>query len=319
MTKKDQGFPPPAVEAGDVVAFTVGLLEPLAVRYRRLAERARETGHGETAALFAELAAEEEARIARIRERARTSGVDIPAPRPVPAGLLEEEPLQSLELWERRPELATPYRVLAVAVRLQEVLFRLCSGLGATAKSEEAERFAEEIAREALAEAARLRVRRRTAYRAAEPRELPAGPSREVRTVEELEEVARRIEAELADRLRAACRERPALAIALERRPALAAFRHLVGAEEREGAGASPTACPEEKAGEEEALARLRLFLERAFEFYDRVFAAAAEEAVMRRAQERMQDILALLQLLDESGSATGPVGAADERGGKTS
>ncbi len=313
MSRKDQEFPPPAVEPRDVVAFATCMLEPLAARYEHLAELCREAGRADTAELFAGLAAEARRRIAEIRAGGRRHGVTEAEPEPVPPGLIDEDALQSLELWEHRPELASPYRVLAVAVRLQEALFHLCAGLGATATSREAEEMAEEIAREALADAARLRARRRAAYHAARPAGAtrPALPA--VETAAELTAVARQIDARLAELLRAACAERPELARHIERQPALAGL--LADAATAEAPAEQPAIAwlseplpPGSEAGD--AVARLRLFAEQAFEFYDRIFTGARREEVMLEAQQRGRVLLTLLHVLeqlDHAGSAERP------------
>ncbi len=309
MTRRMQEFPPPEVAPHEVLAFVVGLVDPLAARYERLAARAREAGREESARLFEGLAGAQRQRIARLHARARELGIATVEARPVPAGLLDEELLQSLELWERRPALATPYRALAAAVRFEDALFRLCSGLEATARSPEAAWLAEDLAREALAEAARLRARRRAAYRATEPEDRVGASSGRPTTLAELEAAARPIETQLARLLRAACTRNPSLARALERRPALAPFRRALEETVEEPGAVGP--------GEsaDDALGRLRLAVERAFEFYDRLFTGAAQEEVMQRAQERMQHLLALLRALDEFGSDAARSGTDSDRG----
>ncbi len=311
MARRIQGFPPPEVEPQDVLAFVLGLLDPLAVRYERLAARARETGREESARLFTGLAREQRDRIARLRTRARELGIPDAEARPVPAGLLDEELLQSLELWEHRPELATPYRALAVAVGFEDALFRLCSGLEATARYPEAARLAEDLAREALAEAARLRARRRAAYHATEPESGAGPPPRRLTSLAELEAAARPIESELARLLRIACARDPSLARALARHPALGPFRGALEETAEEPGAVGP--------GEpgEDARGRLRLAVERAFEFYDRLFAGAAQEEVMQRAQERMQHLLALLHALDSLEADAARSGTDSDEGGE--
>ncbi len=309
MRRKDRGFPPPAVAPRDVVAFATGMLEPLAARYEHLAERCREAGRADTAELFADLAAAARRRIAEIRDRGRRHRVAEAEPEPAPSGLIDEDVLQSLELWERRPELASPYRVLAVAVRLQEALFHLCAGLGATATSREAEEMAEEIAREALADAARLRARRRAAYHAARPQGAARPTLPTVETATELAAVARQIDARLAELLRAACAERPELTRLVEQQPALAglpkdAATAEAPAEQPGIAWLSEPLPPGAEAGD--AVARLRLFAEQAFEFYDRVFTSARREEVMLEAQQRGRLLLALLHILEQLDHARG-------------
>ena len=291
MSAKDQGFPPPAVETRDILAYAAGLGEWLAARYARLAERARSAGREETARLFAELAARAREGLERLRRYAREQGIEAGAARPLPGGLLEEDLIHSLELWERRPELATPYRVLAVAVRLQDTLFRLCAGLGGTAATPEARELAERLAREALAEAADLRSRRRAAFHAARPEQATDEPfGGRVRSAPELAQAAERIDRELARRLEAACRAQPELLSRLRDDPVLAPLLASLAAAVETPAAGEP---------DRETVEPLRAFAERAFEFYDRVFAGAESEDVMLEAQERERVCLALLHALD--------------------
>ena len=290
MSAKDQAFPPSAVDPQGVIAYTAGMWRWLAERYGRLAERSREVAREATARLFDELATGAREGAERLEASARERSGQPVETRPPPAGLLEEEVLHRLELWERRPELATPYDVLAVAVRLQDALFRLCAGLGGAATTPEARELAERLAREALAEAARLRGRRRTAYHAATAGEEVAPFAVRVRTRADLARATERIEAELARRLRTALDARPELAARLQREPVLAGFL------ERLPAGDDGTAAGE---GGGDPVERLRAFTEQCFEFYDRVFATATTEDTMLEAQERERLCLALLHALE--------------------
>ncbi len=243
-------------------------------RYTALAEEMERHGQRELAAAFEQLARDQKAleqaildRGARPREGAVHAG---------PAAWAGTEDADGHDEEALNPHLSTPYKALAFAVRNAEQAFRFYSYVTATAGGDAMRVLAEWLAKEELAQAARLRRRRRRAYHA---RRAAGGTARAPNP--------RHVDS-LADLLAAAA--------AMERRisdhlaKAAAAAAALAGFE-------TPG-----KDGDEETLSReTRLALaqgERAFAFYSAVVDTASDEAVMLEAQRLSQDALRVISTL---------------------
>jgi len=278
-------------------------------RYAALAEDMGRHGQSELAAVFGQLAIEQEAlerailgRGARAREGTVQAGPAAWAG-PEGAGDRDEE--------AQNPHLSTPYKALAFAVRNAEHAFHFYSYVTATATSDAMRAMAEWLALKELAQAARLRRRRRQVYHA---RRVAGGaaPSPNPRQINSL-----------ADLLTAA--------IVMERQ----VFRHLAGAvaagadllsladqvrrhvddlarawnacsdpgpfAAREIANLAELATPEKDDDEEAVYREIDLALaasERAFAFYNTVVSTTSNETVMLEAQRLSQNILKVISTL---------------------
>jgi rubrerythrin len=140
-------------------------------RYTQLAELMEVRGERDTADTFREMCEIEQRHVDMVARRAESLG--------------ERLPPASDFTWRLPPEigaswndvehslLLTPYRALAIAVTNEERAFALYSYVAAAADDPAVARQAESLAREELAHAAELRVRRRRAYHRAAPGAAP--------------------------------------------------------------------------------------------------------------------------------------------------
>lgn len=141
-------------------------------RYRQLAALMEARDEPATAAVFRDMAEIEERHVEMVAELATTLQQAVPPAQDF-TWQLPPEVAESWGAIERSAQL-TPYRALAIAVTNEERTFALYSYVSAHADDPVVARQAEALAREELAHAAELRVRRRLAWR----RESPAnGPS----------------------------------------------------------------------------------------------------------------------------------------------
>ncbi len=319
----------PKIETvADLAALGRVLERALGRKYEALADRMGRHDRKATAALFRRLAEAKRGHARAFEDWAERHGL---APRPddeaadAVAGRLlrlfgESQDHGAREdaerdLWAQDPYLSSPYRALAYAVRDTERAFRLYSYLASAAVAPEAREMAENMATEELDHANLLRVERRRAYRAERakgPRaELPA--PRLVEGLADLLAVAAAVETRLAEMLKDCAARAPALdplareRVALARRlddergaapvprPAIVkAIRAWRAADDRE------PATPGRDAASGVAPARLHATAERAFAFYDGVFAQAPDEDVMLKAQALSRAALDLITALSD-------------------
>jgi hypothetical protein len=275
-------------------------------RYAALAEDMESHGQSELAAVFEQLAIEQKALKRAVLSRSAWVGEG--AVQAGPAAWAGPEGAGDRDEEAQNPNLSTPYKALAFAVRNTEHAFRFYSYVAATATSDAMCALAEWLAMEELAQAAQLRRRRRQAYHA---RRAVGGAARSLNPLQVNS---------LADLL--------AAATIMERH----IFRHLAGAA---AAGAdllilvnqvrghvdylthALSACGDpdpssdweienlvevgtpKMGGDEETRSReIRLGLaesERAFAFYDTVVNTTSNEAVLFEAQRLSQDALQVI------------------------
>lgn len=194
-------------------------------RYSLLAETMEKRGEHETAATFRGMCELERKHIERVEHWASRLGESVPLARDF-RWLLPHDIAAS---WEeaQNSTLLTPYRALAIAVTNEERAFALYAYISAQAAETEVARQAEVMAREELAHAAELRIRRRAAYR----REHPGGArevTARVETLAEFTALRQRLEAEAVSIHRA-------VAELLDRAGDPASAKLLTALSEREG------------------------------------------------------------------------------------
>ncbi len=310
----------------DLAALGRALERVVSRKYETLAERMERYGRKATAARFRRLAAAEREHARPVEQWAERH--DLP-PEP------DDEAVERLlrlagesqergsrddaerDLWAQDPYLSTPYRALAYAVRNAERAFRVYSYLASAATDSEVRAMAERLATEELAYANSLRAERRRAYhaeRAREPRaELPS--PRLVEGLADLLAVAAAVETRLAEMLKEGAARAPAFVPFAQEREALArrieaeraalptprpaiekAIRVWLAAEDRERTASGEDTAPNDGA----VFARLHAIADRAFAFYDSVFAHAPNEDVMFRAQALSRAALDLITALSE-------------------
>lgn len=141
-------------------------------RYAQLADLMKQRGERDTAAVFEEMCEIEKGHVDWVAQLAASLGRALPPP----ADFTWRLPPELGDSWDdaQHSTLLTPYRAIAIAVTNEERAFALYSYIAANAEETEVARQAESLAREELAHAAALRVRRRQAYHHASPERRPA-------------------------------------------------------------------------------------------------------------------------------------------------
>jgi rubrerythrin len=182
-----------AASLPEVLAIADELERAAVARYVKLADGMRQVGRGDLAATFESLANE---------ERHHVNGV---------ARLLQDAPtnLDSIDLqrWalpeafsaeEAEPaSLLSPYKALSIAVRGEERAFTFWTYIASTAPDQAVRARAEEMARQELVHAAKLRRARRHAYHAEYPYGRRRLESRSFASVAAVRSELRRLEAEV--------------------------------------------------------------------------------------------------------------------------
>lgn len=194
-----------ATSIDEVLAIADALERAAVERYTRLAESMRQVGHGDLAATFEALANEEKLHVDGVARLLRG------APGTArPANLKRWALPETFGTEDAGPAaLLTPYKALSIAVRAEERAFTFWIYLASTAGDAAVRAQAEEMARQELVHAAKLRHARRRAYhteypygrRRPEARSFPdaAAVRAELRRLEAevhvpLSEIARRLE-----------------------------------------------------------------------------------------------------------------------------
>lgn len=263
-------------------------------RYAQLAGEMERRGETETAAVFREMCDIEKGHVDFVAQRARALGQELP-----PAGgFTWHLPPELSSSWDevRHSQLLTPYRALAIAVTNEERAFAVYSYLAAQAEEPEVARQAESLAREELAHAAQLRVRRRRAYHSAHPeRRRPRRPAPE--TLAEL----RALDTDLARQSAAALN---AIATALETTGDTSSAGLVAAVAQREAGLAGGKAGPADTAASDigrsppglvrEALRQLEF----ASEVYEEVIAQTERDELLQAAQTSLQRIVEGISLL---------------------
>ncbi len=299
---------PRSVEEAAAIALTVN--REAERRCLGLARELRRYGSTGNAALLEELARTYQVRADQLKTQ--TTG-------PMPPRLVIEglEPLLPEIFAENGtaacdPFSLTPYRIFAAAVALAQSGFKLYSYLAATA-DEEVRDFAQRVALDELSRAARLRIKRRQAFRAERlephPETLPAAGL--VETEGDLLAAALAIESRIAQLLSAAAEDEGGLSSLYRTTCQRVEELRLAGRQ------AGPPSAPMTERlaelfprGQEDGTAEQRAELpagrlyaecQRAFTFYDAVTSAAPSEAGLLQAQDLSR---AALERIQEIGSA---------------
>ena len=156
--------PRPIRSLRELMALAAAMERQAADHYEALAERLRLRGIDDLAGLFAGLAQQERQHVRSVEHWStrRLGHAPEPADLPwAPAGMFDhmaEELAQSL--------IASPYRILSMAVRNEERAFLAWTHIAATAAADDVRSAAERMAHEELEHVAILRRARRSAYRA---------------------------------------------------------------------------------------------------------------------------------------------------------
>jgi rubrerythrin len=265
--------------------------EEAVTRYAQLAGLMEQRGDQATAAVFHEMCEIERRHVEMV------AGLADSLQRPVPpaAGFAWHLPPDIAESWDavQHSALLTPYRALAIAVTNEERTFALYSYIAAHADDPAVARQAEALAREELAHAAELRVRRRIAYH----REVPGGTRPAAAPVESLADF-RDLDARL---MRQAAEVHRAVASALEAAGDGESARLVAALAQREGriAGGDGAAAIARPAGQPAALLQEALRpLEAASERYENLITAATQEDLLRAAQAALQRVVEAIAAL---------------------
>ncbi len=296
----------------EIAAFVITLDNRAEQRYSALSHELRALGSTAVADLLEELGGEHRDHAAQLAQSA--TGGKRPGAYPEEAEsafphVLSEDAAADCDLLG-----LTPYKAFALAVTLARQSFEVYSFLAAT-KDEEIHDFAQRLAGEQLARAARLRIARRRAYREERGQPKAAGypAAARIESLADLLAAALAIEDRLAERLAKAAEQDGRLSSTCQ------ATRQMVERlrSAREQAGVPGGLLAEElntfrestppgtKVDRDRAAANRHLLAEceRAFSFYDAVASAPADEGVMLQAQDLSQ--AAVERIRQVSASAT--------------
>lgn len=229
MTSLLKGEPPEAVRSlEELFAIAFALEQEAATWYRALAERMREHGTTEVAAVFERLAEAERGhldKVARWSKRQMGKTPDTAGIRWRLPETLDHESAREMAA----SRLMTPYRALSMVVRNGERAFAFWSYVTAQAREPQIRQAAETMAREELERVSMLRRERRRAYH------VERGPRREgvvsrPRSLAESLVEAADLERSLADQLADLAAE-PKQEISNERLRQLAEESHQIAEE----------------------------------------------------------------------------------------
>jgi rubrerythrin len=284
----------PSVQAPDMrhlVGIAAAIESEAIRRYATLAQEMERRGEHATANTFREMGEMEQRHRAAVDRWASALNEPVP-PEQNFVWLLPAEIGAS---WDevRHSSLLTPYRALAIAVTNEERAFAFYAYVAASARDARVAREAETMAREELAHAAELRVRRRQAYR----REHPSAPppvDLAIETVAAFRSLERSLE-----RNAAALHREIAMALTQVGDPASAALVDAMARREAESSAAdeqpssSPRPFPEGVGGSPPALLHAALKpLERAGEIYEDLIAHAGSEELLRVEQVALKNLV---------------------------
>lgn len=266
-------------------------------RYTQLARLMDQRGEHETAATFREMREIEKRHVEAVEHWA--------------AGLHQKIPAAEHFTWRLPPEigdswdeaqhssLLTPYRALAIAVTNEERAFAHYAYLAAQASDPEVMRQAEMMAREELAHAAELRVKRRLAYH----REHPDGgtpPAPTVETLSAFRALRRQLEEAAASRHERIATELESIGDTTSASLiADLALREHRQADQDGRAYAAAAKIRDGAPGSSRGLLRAALQpLERMSETYEDLIAHASREDLLRAEQDALADVVQRLALI---------------------
>lgn len=255
-------------------------------RYDQLAGLMEARGEAATAAVFRDMREIEQRHVdwvARLGEKLQ---------REVPAagGFIWSLPREIAESWDsiQHSSLLTPYRALAIAVSNEERAFALYSYVAARTDDPDVACEAEMLAREELAHAAELRVKRRLAFRATQ-HDAIAQAVPQVATLEDFQALERRLAGSVAARLHN-------LAQQLEAAGDRESARLVAGLAEGETRRASDATAGAVPSGDASTTRAPRILLQEAVrrlegasEVYEDIVAQAEQEPLLEAAQAALQ------------------------------
>jgi rubrerythrin len=258
-------------------------------RYATLAQEMERHGEHTTAATFREMGEMEQ----RHREAVDRWARSLDEPVPAAESFVWLVPPEIGASWDevRHSSLLTPYRALAIAVTNEERAFVFYAYIAANATDPRVTREAETMAREELAHAAELRVRRRQAYRREHPTAL-APLELAIETVAAFRSLERSLE-----RNAAAMHQGIAAALASAGDSTSAALVDAMARREAEppAADEKPTPRPslEGLGGDPQVLLHAALKpLESASEIYEDLIAHAGSEELLRIEQATLENVV---------------------------
>ena len=150
----------PATSINEVLSIADALERAAVARYSALGACMRRVGHDDIASVFESLATEEQSHVDSVQ---RLSQAVLAAP---PSAEITRWVLPETFSVEEAgpPTLLTPYKALSIAVRGEERAFAFWSYVASTATNEPVRVQAEQMARQELVHAAKLRHARRSAF-----------------------------------------------------------------------------------------------------------------------------------------------------------
>jgi rubrerythrin len=266
----------------DLLSVADAMERESADRYRDFAARLRKQGDPGLAAEFEALAALEDRHVDEVAARARS--VSGRPERPMPAGL---QPPRTFNEQEAREALLNAYQALAFAVRNEERAFAFYTYVAAAADDQSLRALAEDLARDELDHASRLRRLRRRAFHQERPvsLEIPTSVEGLRALVQQWEVRAAIAHAALAARLDHSGHHKEA-----------DIFRRLAR-EETSAAGAAPV---QDAPSLSNAAEGLRL-VEETFDRLALIAERAKEERVVTEAQRLAEGSIARLALVTEA------------------
>ena len=296
----------PSAQAPDMrhlVGIAAAIESEAIRRYTTLAQEMERRGEHATAATFREMGEMEQRHRAAVDRWANALNEPVP-PEQNFVWLL---PVEIGASWDevRHSSLLTPYRALAIAVTNEERAFAFYAYVAASARDARVAREAETMAREELAHAAALRVRRRQAYRREHPIATPP-IDLAIETVAAFRSLERSLE-----RNAALLHREVAMALTQVGDTASAALVDTMARRE-EGSSAvdeqpppSPRSPAEGPGGEPPVLLHAALRpLEHASEIYEDLIAHAGSEELLRVEQAALTDVVERIAALSARISA---------------
>ncbi len=290
------------VDLAELIGIANAIEVEAVARYAQLAELMERRGEAETAATFRAMGEIEAGHVEAVGRWAESLHQAV-GPAHSFAWRLPREIGAS---WDdvQDSSLLTPYRALAIAVTNEERAFAFYAYLAAHAIDPEVRRQAEAMAREELAHAAELRVRRRQAWRRERPGEI--APLPDIRTLAAFRALERRLEDDAASFHRGIAR-----VLATKGDTESAALVDAMARREGDPLRGGEVALPAASVAREAPALLLSAMqpLERSSEIYEDLIAHAATEEVLTAAQAALRGVVGRIASLSrrrgqiESGS----------------
>lgn len=259
-------------------------------RYDQLAGLMEARGEAATAAVFHDMREIEQRHVDWVTRLGEKLQREVP-----PAGgFIWSLPREIAESWDsiQHSSLLTPYRALAIAVSNEERAFVLYSYVAARTDDPDVAREAEMLAREELAHAAELRVKRRLAFRATQ-HDAIAQAAPQVATLEDFQALEGRLAGSVAAALRSVAQQLEAAgdreSAQLVAGLAEGETRRAATADKAAAGGPAPLQGPAPTRSPGAQLQEAVRTLEGASEIYEDIAAQAEEEPLLEAAQTALQ------------------------------